>query len=90
MREKVAVIGTGQTPFCSVDTQKTYVEHVQLAAKAALDDAGLTPDGIDAIAIAFLHAWKYPEHEQRVAKLVREMGFAQVSVSHEVSRLSEN
>ena len=34
-----------------------------------------------------MHAWKYPEHEQAVARLCREIGFAQVSVSHEVSPL---
>jgi 5-oxoprolinase (ATP-hydrolysing) len=42
-------------------------------------------DGITAVAIVFMHAYRYPEHEQRVATLAREMGFAQVSVSHEVS-----
>ena len=35
----------------------------------------------------FMHAYRYPEHERRVAKLAREMGFPQVSVSHEVSPL---
>ena len=44
-------------------------------------------DGIDAVAIVFMHAWKYPDHEKAVAKLCRELGFAQVSVSHEVSPL---
>ena len=44
-------------------------------------------DGIKAIAIVFMHAYRYPEHEQRVAKLARDMGFPQVSVSHEVSPL---
>jgi 5-oxoprolinase (ATP-hydrolysing) len=43
--------------------------------------------GIDAAAIVFMHAYRFPEHEKRVASLVREMGFAQVSVSHEVSPL---
>ena len=37
--------------------------------------------------IVFMHAYRYPEHEQRVAALAREMGFPQVSVSHEVSPL---
>ncbi len=45
--------------------------------------------GIDAIAIAFMHAWKYPQHERLVGKLAREMGFGQVSVSHEVSALAK-
>ncbi|MEA2875889.1 MAG: hypothetical protein QOF14_1085 [Hyphomicrobiales bacterium] len=54
---------------------------VRFELAAALDD------GIKAVAIVFMHAYRYPEHEQRVAALAREMGFAQVSVSHEVSPL---
>ena len=34
-----------------------------------------------------MHAWKYPEHERRLAELAREAGFAQVSASHAVSPL---
>ena len=44
-------------------------------------------DGIRSVAIVFMHAWRYPEHERQVAALAREMGFPQVSVSHEVSPL---
>ena len=44
-------------------------------------------EGIAAVAIVFMHAYRYPEHEQRVATLARRMGFGQVSVSHEVSPL---
>src|SRR5690606_12308318 len=44
-------------------------------------------DGIDAVAIVFMHAWKYPAHEQVVAELCREMGFGQISASHAVSPL---
>ncbi len=44
-------------------------------------------DGIKAVAIVFMHAYRYPEHERAVAKMAREMGFPQVSVSHEVSPL---
>jgi len=44
-------------------------------------------DGIRAVAIVFMHAYRYPEHERQVAALAREMGFPQVSVSHEVSPL---
>jgi 5-oxoprolinase (ATP-hydrolysing) len=42
---------------------------------------------IDSIAIVFMHAYRYPKHEQQVAALARELGFSQVSVSHEVSPL---
>ncbi|SUU87347.1 5-oxoprolinase (ATP-hydrolysing) [Aminobacter aminovorans] len=44
-------------------------------------------DGIDAVAIVFMHAWKFPEHERAVAAVCRKCGFSQVSVSHEVSPL---
>jgi 5-oxoprolinase (ATP-hydrolysing) len=44
-------------------------------------------DGIDAVAIVFMHAWKFPEHERAIAKTCRKLGFGQVSVSHEVSPL---
>ena len=54
-------------------------------ARAALDAA--KADGIAAVAIVFMHAYRYPEHEQQVAAMARDMGFAQVSVSHEVSPL---
>ncbi len=57
----------------------------EAAVGAGLD--ALRADGFDALAIVFLHAWKYPAHEQIVARLAREAGFAQVSVSHEVSPL---
>src|SRR5215212_662724 len=43
--------------------------------------------GLQAVAIVFMHAYRYPEHEQRVAALAREIGFPQVSVSHEISPL---
>jgi 5-oxoprolinase (ATP-hydrolysing) len=43
--------------------------------------------GINACAIVLIHAWKYPDHERRLAELAREAGFAQVSASHGVSPL---
>lgn len=44
-------------------------------------------DGIRACAIVFLHGYRYPQHEQQVAAIARQIGFTQVSVSHEVSPL---
>jgi len=55
------------------------------ACRPAIEQA--RADGIDAVAIVFMHAWKYPEHEKAVAKVCRKLGFGQVSVSHEVSPL---
>jgi 5-oxoprolinase (ATP-hydrolysing) len=43
--------------------------------------------GIGAVAIVLMHAYRYSAHEQQLAALARELGFAQVSASHEVSPL---
>jgi 5-oxoprolinase (ATP-hydrolysing) len=59
-----------------------------------LDLAGARTDlqaawelGFRSAAIVFMHAYRYPAHEQRVAALAREIGFTQVSTSHQVSPL---
>ncbi|NKB77000.1 MAG: 5-oxoprolinase [Gammaproteobacteria bacterium] len=43
--------------------------------------------GIRCIAIVFMHGYRYQEHESKVALWAKEVGFTQVSVSHEVSPL---
>ena len=54
---------------------------VRIELQAAYDD------GIRACAIAFMHGYRYPNHEQQVAAMAREIGFSQISVSHKVSPL---
>jgi 5-oxoprolinase (ATP-hydrolysing) len=44
-------------------------------------------DGIDSVAIAFMHGYLNPDHEARVAAIAAEEGFGQISVSHQVSPL---
>src|SRR5271169_175512 len=55
------------------------------AVRAELERA--KRDGVDAVAVVLMHAYRYHAHEQRVAALARELGFPQVSASHEVSPL---
>src|SRR5882724_2879852 len=43
--------------------------------------------GIRSVAILFLHGYRHTAHERDVAALAREIGFTQISVSHEVSPL---
>ncbi|MBW4448648.1 MAG: hydantoinase/oxoprolinase family protein [Spirirestis rafaelensis WJT71-NPBG6] len=43
--------------------------------------------GIRSCAIVFMHSDRYPKHEQQVAQLAQEIGFTQISVSHQVSPL---
>ena len=44
-------------------------------------------DGLRAVAIVLMHAYRYNAHERQIAALAREAGFSQVSASHEVSPL---
>ncbi len=55
------------------------------AARTAMKAA--RNDGIDAVAIVLMHAWQTPDHERKLAEAAREIGFGQVSISHEVSPL---
>ncbi|MCR5855351.1 hydantoinase B/oxoprolinase family protein [Mesorhizobium sp. J428] len=71
--ERVRVDGTLETAL-DLDAVRDEVA----AAKA---------DGIDAVAIVFMHAWKYPNHESRAEALCHDIGFSQISVSHKVSPL---
>ena len=41
--------------------------------------------GIRAVAIVLMHAYRYPAHELRLAELASQVGFAQISCSHQVS-----
>ena len=57
-----------------------------------LDLDGLRPrlqaafdDGIRSIAIVLMHGYRVPDHEVRIAALAREIGFTQISTSHETS-----
>jgi 5-oxoprolinase (ATP-hydrolysing) len=43
--------------------------------------------GIKSCAIIFMHGYKYPQHEKEVAQIAQEIGFTQISISHEVSPL---
>ncbi len=56
----------------------------------SLDEVSLRHDlgvaraaGLSACAILFMHGYKYFAHEQRAAEIARELGFTQVSTSHE-------
>ena len=43
--------------------------------------------GVRGCAIALLHAYRYPDHEAQVAAIAKQIGFTQISVSHQVSPL---
>ncbi len=59
---------------------------------AALDEAHLREHlwaaydaGLRSVAIVFMHGYRFTEHERTAARVAREVGFTQVSTSHETS-----
>lgn len=51
------------------------------------DLQGAFEDGLRAVAIVFMHGWHQTAHERAAAVLAREIGFTQVSTSHQTSPL---
>ena len=43
--------------------------------------------GFRSVAIVLMHGYRYQAHEQRVAAIAKEIGYTQISVSHQVSPL---
>jgi len=71
--ERVRADGTVETPLDAA------------ALRASLRETRAA--GIEAAAIVFIHGYRHHAHEAEAARIAREEGFAQVSVSHEVSPL---
>ena len=73
VQERVLADGTIEKPLNPTEIKQQL--------KAAYDQ------GYRAIAIVLMHSYRYHEHEQQVAQWARELGFEQISVSHQVSAL---
>ncbi len=43
--------------------------------------------GYRSVAVALMHAYRYPAHEKTIGEIAQDIGFSQVSLSHEVSPL---
>jgi 5-oxoprolinase (ATP-hydrolysing) len=71
--ERVLADGTVETPL-----DQNALHTALLEAKGA---------GFKALAIVFMHGFRFQDHEASAAKIARDVGFSQVSVSHEVSPL---
>ncbi|HEY4345631.1 MAG TPA: hydantoinase B/oxoprolinase family protein [Parvibaculum sp.] len=71
--ERLTTEGDVLTPFDEEETRHT------LATAYA--------NGIRAVAICFMHGYRYPAHEEIAARIAQEIGFTQISASHLVSPL---
>lgn len=56
-------------------------------AKVREDLQRLYDDGLRGLAILLMHGYRYPDHEKAIARIAGEIGFTQISVSHQVSPL---
>ena len=64
---------------------EVLVELDEQAARQGLQQA--RTNGFNSVAIVLLHGYRHTDHESRLAHIARELGFEQISVSHEVSAL---
>ncbi|MGO1833064.1 5-oxoprolinase [Actinomycetales bacterium JB111] len=73
VRERVAADGEVLLPL--------DLDHLRPALARARED------GIDSVAVVLMHSSLHPAHERAIGELAAELGFAQVSLSSEVSPL---
>ncbi|MBC7467765.1 MAG: hydantoinase B/oxoprolinase family protein [Ramlibacter sp.] len=73
-----------------IEAQERVGAHGELLH--ALDEARLRTDlqaafahGLRSVAVVFMHGYRFTGHEQAAARIAREVGFTQVSTSHETS-----
>jgi len=73
-----------------IEAQERMGAHGELVQ--ALDEAHLRERlwaafdaGLRSVAVVFMHAYRYPAHEQAAAAIAREVGFTQISTSHQTS-----
>ena len=79
-----------------------YREAAEVSARTGADGAIIEPldeaaalqilraaraRGISSLAVALIHAWKYPEQERRLGELAAQAGFTSISLSHIASPL---
>ncbi len=72
-RERIDVHGNVLTPLDEAQLREALARARQAGRRA--------------VAIVFMHGWRHPQHERAAARCARELGFEEVSVSHELSPL---
>ena len=71
---------------CRIDSDGNELVSLDVAqTKIKLQQ--LFDTGIRSVAIVFMHNYRFPEHEKKVGKIAKNIGFTQISLSHEVSPL---
>lgn len=75
-----------------VEAQERIGAHGELVRALDRDDIAqqlrqMYEQGYRTVAIVLMHGYRYPQHEQAIAEIARELGYQQISVSHQVSPL---
>ncbi|EGJ33100.1 MULTISPECIES: hydantoinase B/oxoprolinase family protein [Moorena] len=73
IEERYSALGEELIPINLLETRQSL--------QAAYDE------GIRSCAIVLMHGYRYPTHEQEIATIALEIGFTQISVSHQVTPL---
>ncbi len=56
-------------------------------AQTKADLKAVYDSGIRALAVALMHSYRFPDHERQIGLWAKEIGFSQISLSHQVSPL---
>jgi len=70
--ERVLADGTVRRPLDEADLRESL--------------AALRAEGVDSIAVVFLHSYAHPAHELAAERVAQDLGFRQISLSHRVAR----
>ena len=89
-RERVRLAGKGGA-VADLGRLVTGTTGEPIEVLTPLDKAKITHDlqqvydeGIRGVAVVLMHAYTFPHHEQSIGEIAREIGFTQVSLSHQV------
>lgn len=74
IKERIRADGHIELPLDIEQARKDFIQAYQA--------------GFRSIAIVLMHAYRYPEHEEQLADIAREVGFEQISTSNDVSPLT--
>jgi hypothetical protein len=70
-------------PFVLLDLRQR-IRHLDCVVQVVTQLGEAFSNGIRNVAIVFMHAYTFPDHERAVARIAKDIGFTQVSLSSEV------
>ncbi len=89
IQERVRLLGTDEDPGSREVVKGSTGENFLVLEKPdtqAIEKLlrSAHEEGFRSVAVVFMHAYAFSEHEQTVGELARAIGFSQISLSHEV------